>query len=135
MSARGTELLEEILSLPPQERAQLAERILDSLAPESAHAIQQMCAEEADARLNAYERGEIGALSGEEAIAWLDHRTKRPLAITQHGRGAAVLLDVSECEKLLAKLELLQDVHTAESQIDNGLGISDTAARKKALEK
>jgi len=62
-------------------------------------------------------------------------RTKRPLVITQQGRGAAVLLDVSEYEKLLAQLELLQDVHTAESQIDNDLGISHTAARKKALER
>ena len=61
-------------------------------------------------------------------------RTKRPLVITQQGRGAAVLLDVSEYEKLLAKLELLQDVHTAESQIDNGRGIAHTAARKKAME-
>jgi antitoxin YefM len=62
-------------------------------------------------------------------------RTKRPLVITQQGRGAAVLLDVSEYEKLLAQLELLQDVHTAESQIDHGRGISHTAARKKALER
>jgi hypothetical protein len=33
--------------------------------------IEQMCADEAEARLDAYERGEIDALSGEEAIAWL----------------------------------------------------------------
>jgi prevent-host-death family protein len=62
-------------------------------------------------------------------------RTKRPLVITQQGRGAAVLIDVSEYEKLLAKLELLQDIHTAESQIDSGYGISHSAARKKALER
>ncbi|MEK6302754.1 MAG: type II toxin-antitoxin system Phd/YefM family antitoxin [Acidobacteriota bacterium] len=62
-------------------------------------------------------------------------RTKRPLVITQQGRGAAVLLDVSEYEKLLAKLELMQDLHTAESQIENGRGISHTAARKKALKR
>jgi putative addiction module component (TIGR02574 family) len=77
MSARDTELLDEILSLPPQERAQLAERILDSLASKSAHAIQQMCAEEAEARLDAYERGEIAAISGEEAIAWLDEQSEK----------------------------------------------------------
>jgi putative addiction module component (TIGR02574 family) len=77
MSARGTVLLDEILSLPPQERAQLAEQIRDSLAPTSAHAIQQMCAEEAEARLDAYERGDIGALSGEEAIAWLDEQSAK----------------------------------------------------------
>ena len=77
MSARGTELLDQILSLPPQERAQLAEQILDSLAPESAHAIEQMCTAEAEARLDAYHRGEIEALSGEEAIAWLNEQAAK----------------------------------------------------------
>ena len=46
-----------------------------------------------------------------------------------------VLLDVSEYEKLLAKLELLQDIQTAENQIDNGQAISHPAARKKALQR
>jgi antitoxin YefM len=62
-------------------------------------------------------------------------RTKRPLVITQQGRGAAVLLDVSEFEKLLAKLEILEDAHTAESQIDSGQGVSNAAARKKAMKR
>jgi antitoxin YefM len=62
-------------------------------------------------------------------------RTKRPLVITQQGRSAAVLLDVSEYEKLLAKLEMLQDIHAAETQIDNRQGIPHTTARKKALER
>jgi len=75
MSARGTELLDEILTLPPQERAQLAQQILDSLAPKGARVIDQMCADEAEARLDAYERGEIEALSAEEAIAWLDEQS------------------------------------------------------------
>ena len=75
MSPRGTELLDEILSLPPQERAQLAEQILDSLSPESAQAMQQICVDEAEARLDAYERGEIEALSGAEAIAWLNEQS------------------------------------------------------------
>lgn len=62
-------------------------------------------------------------------------RTRRPLVITQQGRSAAVLLDASEYEKLLAKLELLQDIHTADDQIDGGRGITHSAARKKALER
>jgi prevent-host-death family protein len=62
-------------------------------------------------------------------------RTRRPLVITQQGRSAAVLLDVSEYEKLLAKLELLQDIHTSEDQIDSGEGITHSAARKKTLKR
>jgi hypothetical protein len=34
-----------------------------------------MCADEAEARLDAYERGEIKALSGDEAIAWLSEQS------------------------------------------------------------
>lgn len=62
-------------------------------------------------------------------------RTKRPLVITQQGRSAAVLLDVAEYEKLLAKLELLQDVQTAEEQLEQGQAISHTVARKQAMER
>jgi len=62
-------------------------------------------------------------------------RTKRPLVITQQGRGAAVLLDMFEYEKLLTKIELLQDIHTGKSQINDGKGISHTAARKRTLER
>jgi prevent-host-death family protein len=60
-------------------------------------------------------------------------RTKRPLVITQQGRSAVVLLDVSEYEKLIAKLELLQDIRTSEEQIEDGQGISHAAVRKKVL--
>jgi len=62
-------------------------------------------------------------------------RTRRPLVITQQGRSAAVLLAVSEYWKLLAKLELLQDIQTGEEQIDRGEGITHSAARKKALKR
>jgi hypothetical protein len=40
-----------------------------------ARAIEQMCADEAEDRLAAYERGEIEALSGEEAFAWLNEQS------------------------------------------------------------
>ena len=38
------------------------------------------------------------------------HDTKRPVIITQHGKGVAVLLDVHEYEAMQEKLELLTDV-------------------------
>ena len=37
----------------------------------TAPSIKQMCVDEVESRLDAYERGEIEALSEEEAIAWL----------------------------------------------------------------
>ncbi len=63
------------------------------------------------------------------------HDTKRPLIITQHGKGAAVLLDVGEYESMQEKIELLQDVQTSISQIDNGEGILHSDAKEMILKK
>lgn len=63
------------------------------------------------------------------------HDTKRPLIITQHGKGAAVLLDVGEYELMQEKIELLQDVQTSISQIENGEGVSHSDAKEMILKK
>jgi prevent-host-death family protein len=60
-------------------------------------------------------------------------RRRRPIFLAQHGRGAAVLMDVSEYEALLEELELLRDVRTAERQLAAGRGVSQSAARKRLL--
>lgn len=57
------------------------------------------------------------------------HDTKRPLIITQHGKSAAVLLDVNEYETMQEKIELLQDVQTSLSQLESGEGISHIDAK------
>lgn len=49
------------------------------------------------------------------------HATKRPVVLTQHGRSAAVLLDVELYEQLVEEIALLRDVATAEAQIDAGM--------------
>ena len=49
--------------------------------------------------------------------------TKRPLVLTQHGRSAAVLLDVEEYETMVEQIEILRDVRRAEYQLDSGQGI------------
>ncbi len=59
--------------------------------------------------------------------------TKRPLVITQHGKSSAVILDVHEYESLLEKIDLLQDIQTAESQLDMGLGLEHETAKKEIL--
>ena len=54
--------------------------------------------------------------------------TKRPLVLTQHGRSAAIVLDVGEYEAMVEQIDLLRDVRRAEIELDSGLGIdSDTA--------
>lgn len=61
--------------------------------------------------------------------------TKRPLVITQHGKGVAVLLDASEYEAMQEKLELLMDIQTSLGQFENGQGISHEDAKEKVLNK
>ena len=59
--------------------------------------------------------------------------TRRPLVLTQHGRGAAVLLDIDEYERLIEQAELIEDVHTAERQLAAGQGIDHEEAKAEAL--
>jgi antitoxin YefM len=59
--------------------------------------------------------------------------TKRPLVITQRGKSAAILLDVSEYEALLQKIELLSDIQLAEKQLEEGLGIAHKDAKKQGI--
>jgi prevent-host-death family protein len=48
------------------------------------------------------------------------HDTKRPVIITQHGKGVAVLIDAREYEAMQEKIELLSDIQISIEQLDNG---------------
>jgi prevent-host-death family protein len=63
------------------------------------------------------------------------HDTKRPLIITQHGKGVAVLLDLNEFEVLQEKIELLTDVQTGLNQIENGEAIDHEKAQQVVLKR
>ena len=43
--------------------------------------------------------------------------TGQPVVLTQHGRSAAVLLDVASYEAMVDELALLRDVRVAEDQV------------------
>jgi antitoxin YefM len=59
--------------------------------------------------------------------------TKRAVILTQHGRSAAVLLDVESYETLLEEVELLRDVRAAEIEIAEGKGMPHRRAKAQAL--
>ncbi|EGN74812.1 prevent-host-death family protein [Idiomarina sp. A28L] len=63
------------------------------------------------------------------------HETRRPMVLTQRGRGVAVLVDVQEYEKMQERLEVLEEVYRAEEQIANGAGISHEDAKLRILSK
>jgi prevent-host-death family protein len=59
----------------------------------------------------------------------------RPLVLTQRGESTAVLLDVAVYAELIEELELLSDVRTAMKQIDDGLGLSNRAAKAELMKR
>ena len=63
------------------------------------------------------------------------HDTKRPLIITQHGKGVAVLLGANEFEAMQEKIELLSDIQTSLNQMAKGEGISHRDAKEKILKR
>ncbi|WP_341936780.1 type II toxin-antitoxin system Phd/YefM family antitoxin [Marinimicrobium sp. C2-29] len=61
------------------------------------------------------------------------HETRRPMVLTQRGRGVAVLVDVQEYERMQERLELLEEVYKAEEQIASGEGIAHEEAKSRVL--
>ena len=55
--------------------------------------------------------------------------SKRPLVLTQRGHSAAVVLDVSEYERMVEEIELLSDVRVSVQQIERGQGVSNRDAK------
>lgn len=64
----------EALRLPAHERALLADALLGSLDDEVARQIESAWAQEAEARLAAYHRGEVAALEGPAVLRELRSR-------------------------------------------------------------
>ncbi len=59
--------------------------------------------------------------------------TKRALVLTQRGKSTAVVLDVGEYQRMVEELDLLRDIHTAEKQLVEGLGIEHEQARQQVV--
>ncbi len=59
--------------------------------------------------------------------------TRRPLVLTQHGRGVAVVVDIREFEAMREKLEILDDIQVSRAQIAAGEGIPHDEAKARVL--
>jgi putative addiction module component (TIGR02574 family) len=76
MAIATDDLLKQVLSLPPGERARLAEQLLESLEPPNERN-RQLWAEEAERRVDAYERGDLKANPAEEVFERLRSKFSR----------------------------------------------------------
>lgn len=74
MSTEGSRILNEVLALPVHERAELVERVLDSLGEAPDKERLERWAAETESRLYAIESGELETVPGEEVLARLRHR-------------------------------------------------------------
>lgn len=70
------------------------------------------------------------------AAGFLDQvrSTKRPLVLTQHGKSAAVVLDVDLYEALVDEIEVIRDIRQAKTELARGDGIphEDVVAELRA---
>lgn len=71
------------------------------------------------------------------AAKFLDQvrETKKPLVITQHGRGAAVLLDIDSFENLIEEVEIRRAVASAEEDRRAGRLIDNEVVMKELRER
>lgn len=58
-------------------------------------------------------------------------QTGEPIILTQHGKGAAVLLDLEVFETLVEEVEVLRDIRVSEAQIAAGLGVPHEEAMQR----
>ncbi len=49
--------------------------------------------------------------------------SRRPLVLTQHGKSAAVVLDVEQYDAMMEELEVIREIKEARAQLARGEGI------------
>ena len=77
MSANGEQILKQALALSPEDRAEVVDRLLASFQTPPDPLLDELWAREAEDRLDAYDRGELGAVPAEEVFARIERqRTK-----------------------------------------------------------
>lgn len=74
MSTEGSRILNEVLALPLDERAELVDRILESLGETPDKERLERWAVETESRLDAIDRGELETIPGEEVWARLGQK-------------------------------------------------------------
>ena len=77
MPTRLDEVLDEALKLGPMERAELVEQILASFEFPERKQIDELWAQEAEDRLEAYERGEIQSTPAKKVFDDIDREKSR----------------------------------------------------------
>ena len=76
MPKHGKQILAEALKLPPVERAELVENLLTSFEFQSRETIDALWVQEAEDRVDAFERGEMAAIPARDVFAEIEKSRK-----------------------------------------------------------
>jgi len=77
MIRNSAKIVSDALLLPPRSRAKLAEQLLESLDDPKQKEIDRLWADEVENRIDAYERGELKVIPGQEVFRRLKPKKKR----------------------------------------------------------
>jgi len=56
---------------------------------------------------------------------------KKPIVLTQHGKSAAVLMDVSEYDRLVEHVQFLEAIIESKKQVEAGLTLTSSEAKER----
>lgn len=59
------------------------------------------------------------------------HESKEPILITEHGQPSAYLLDVSDYEHMVSRMQILEGIAKGEQAIRDGRTVSNDEAKEK----
>jgi hypothetical protein len=74
MSTNAEKVLQEALSLALKDRGEVLERLLATFQEPPHPELEKLWAEEAEDRIDAYDRGELGSVSAEEVFARIERQ-------------------------------------------------------------
>jgi len=74
MSANAEKVLQEALNLSPQDRAEILERLLATFQEPPDTKLDELWAQEAEDRIDAFDRGELGSVSDEAVFARIERQ-------------------------------------------------------------
>ena len=74
MSANAEKILQEALNLPPQDRAEVLQRLLATFQEAPDAELDKLWAQEAEDRLDAFDRGDLGSVSAGEVLARIERQ-------------------------------------------------------------
>ena len=77
MPKHGKQILAEALKLPPVERAELVEDLLSSFEFGTRKTIDALWAQEAEDRIDAFERGELSTIPAREVFAEIEKNRRQ----------------------------------------------------------